>query len=1083
MEELIEKTISQFVENQFPSYYREEGPVFVQFVTEYYKWLESTSPTLTEFFCEKKFLVDVVSGSNRIVGYNTMFNEEYVSGDSIAICQGVNSNTYDVFTIDRIESNTVLFLSTDKLPTFTLSKTRHGTVVDKGNPLYYARRFTDIKDIDKTFEEFLVSFKEKYLKGIQFKTATDTRRLVKHSLDLYRSKGTERSLELLFRIAFGVGAKAYYPAKDLFKLSAGQWFKPKYLEVSLNDGLEPLVNKQIYGLTSGAKAFVQSVVRKVMNGKLVDVLYISADSGTFMTGELINTSSNLLDPKDCPTIVGSLNEVYFITTGSGNNFSVGDIVDLTSEYGKGGKGRVTSVTTTSGLVTFVLTDGGYGYTNTSQVLVSENIVTISNATANSTNMFNSFFEVFDQIIQPAANISFNTANGTFLTGSNVFTYHANNSLNGSGRILSINYSNSSVGEMRVSVLSGNMNSNVFNTSNVIASNTTAYFDMTRVANVIGFTETTTIDFGSLIGDFINDEEIYQIFSGIETANGIITSYSTSVGLVGTIRISDTYGIFRRGTRILGRSSGASANVNIVRAQAGVIDVSKPETVSVTINTAVNTTTLFVLSAGNTNNLAVNSIIYSSTNSSVVNTFIRARVANVVNTTSFTTNSDIIVANGSANLVIHVPNTFLTDTNNYVYGEQSLSNGTITVVSTGEGATVNISTTLTNTEFIDINTDFIRDYLNVNINAVSWGFPGNTSANLQSTQPIDEILSFSNVQIGRISSLIGINQGNNYNQSPLIKIYEEQIYPYEIKDEYILTIANPSGSFQNDEVVIQSAVDGRGIVVSTINATAIRVKNIKFYSNNLFIVSNNTPNTVISGTLSGSTANIVTVSLDDKSDYFGFNGVVDSAAIVASGAITSVDVTDSGFGFINNEEVTVTGNNNQATGFANLYTKGIGSGQYRERGGYLSDVKKLHDGDYWQEYSYEVRASVTLNNYSDMLKEIIHVSGTKFFGLFILDSSKQTNTAITSVLDSGLYDGFFPIHDYEQEQINYLNLNLFPMEDYNIPIDYLYDCNNPSTSSFININNIELNNTGSINIIYDCELYNESADLNDTLRRN
>jgi len=42
----IEKTISNLIERQFPSYYREEGPVFVAFVTEYYKWLETTNQAL-----------------------------------------------------------------------------------------------------------------------------------------------------------------------------------------------------------------------------------------------------------------------------------------------------------------------------------------------------------------------------------------------------------------------------------------------------------------------------------------------------------------------------------------------------------------------------------------------------------------------------------------------------------------------------------------------------------------------------------------------------------------------------------------------------------------------------------------------------------------------------------------------------------------------------------------------------------------------------------------------------------------------------------------------------------------------------
>ena len=44
--ETIEKKISNLIEKQFPAYYRENGPVLVSFIVEYYKWLESNNQTL-----------------------------------------------------------------------------------------------------------------------------------------------------------------------------------------------------------------------------------------------------------------------------------------------------------------------------------------------------------------------------------------------------------------------------------------------------------------------------------------------------------------------------------------------------------------------------------------------------------------------------------------------------------------------------------------------------------------------------------------------------------------------------------------------------------------------------------------------------------------------------------------------------------------------------------------------------------------------------------------------------------------------------------------------------------------------------
>ena len=111
---LIQKNISNFIESQFPDIYKEEGPIFVEFVKNYYEWLE-----------DKNF----------------------------------NSNSAVT---------------------------------------YHSRRILDYKDVDDTVDEFILYFKEKYLKEIQLSTVSQTRQLIKHSLDLYRSKGTERAVDLFF---------------------------------------------------------------------------------------------------------------------------------------------------------------------------------------------------------------------------------------------------------------------------------------------------------------------------------------------------------------------------------------------------------------------------------------------------------------------------------------------------------------------------------------------------------------------------------------------------------------------------------------------------------------------------------------------------------------------------------------------------------------------------------------------------------------------------------------------------------------------------------------------------------------------
>lgn len=67
--------------------------------------------------------------------------------------------------------------------------------------------------------------------------------------------------------------------------------------------------------------------------------------------------------------------------------------------------------------------------------------------------------------------------------------------------------------------------------------------------------------------------------------------------------------------------------------------------------------------------------------------------------------------------------------------------------------------------------------------------------------------------------------------------------------------------------------------------------------------------------------------------------------------------------------------------------------YIEDGSFLSDVFKLQDSDYWQDYSYEIQSSLTLDTdvvgqfseYKDIFKRLVHPVGFKLFNSFALSN--------------------------------------------------------------------------------------------------
>jgi hypothetical protein len=245
-----------------------------------------------------------------------------------------------------------------------LEQTRQYSVAEARNLLSY-------KDIDLTLDEFVTHFKDKYLRDFPFVAASDNRFIIKHVIDLYRSRGSEKSLKLLMMMLFGEDSEVYYPAQDIFKPSDSRYVIPTYIEVSREERTRGFVGKKIYGATSGASATVDGYVTKRVNGLLIDVLYLSQVSGTFLREEYVTDDGSLTD---APFVFGSLDGIEI--TNGGLNFEVGQILDVNSDTGKDGKARVDSVAAATDRVAFSILDNGYGYsldTNYTKVYTTDGV--------------------------------------------------------------------------------------------------------------------------------------------------------------------------------------------------------------------------------------------------------------------------------------------------------------------------------------------------------------------------------------------------------------------------------------------------------------------------------------------------------------------------------------------------------------------------------------------------------------------------------------------------------------------------------------------------------------------------------------
>ena len=214
----LKKKISSLVLSQLPSYVKNDlDPLsssfdhsrFASFVENYYKWLEiSYAPRLTDY---------------HNVSINTIKN------DNILTLRDESGNVYN--SLIRLKS---------------------------------------LKDIDETIVGFLKNFRNEFMNGIMYDTASDSRKNIKLIKQFYESKGNEQSYHFLFRMLYNKAVQVTYPIEETVFPSGGDYTRRKFVRTiattpTVTSNLSTLVGKFIVWETSGAKGVVSSIRENVIS--------------------------------------------------------------------------------------------------------------------------------------------------------------------------------------------------------------------------------------------------------------------------------------------------------------------------------------------------------------------------------------------------------------------------------------------------------------------------------------------------------------------------------------------------------------------------------------------------------------------------------------------------------------------------------------------------------------------------------------------------------------------------------------------------------------------------------------------------
>lgn len=851
-----------------------------------------------------------------------------------------------------------------------------------GGPIVEARELMGYRDIDSTLERFLVHFQEKYLYGIPFKTITSKRFLLKHILDVYRSKGTVQCYRLLFKLVYGEDVEIYLPGKDILRASDGIWVEPRYLELSESPVLKDYVGKTIIGITSGTTAVVENYVKENFSGKKSSILYITnvrPYGAEFIVDEPIVLKGSENTPEltaAAPHILGSLDYIEIFSGGQG--FKIGDIFKIASndletgqKISQGVEGLVKTSETAIGYgsLYFDILDGGWGYTANASTFTYRGLrdnygqgasFEIGSVISPQTITYNT--DLICDVVDVNTAINATSYGFTNNPGANIVSAIGSNlSLN------AISYSGTPLGYNNNDIIvfvndqPGGVNATV-----TMLTNTTGgslYFTVTNVGSAFVNTNPTVLITNVAYGSAYGNTNTSILSYSFNTTNGCLTFTNSVFGKISSlasIRIGNSY-VQRANTFV--RSTLAS------RTMRG--------------NVSYSSTNTRVFSVGALGTMSG----YSNTDYvTVVNPTGTNAVANV------TTNS----SGGIVSLTLtNYGENFSVPSSNIVISNSTGGN------SSGNGASFSATflpyVTGVNTAFTSIFTG--NSVIQVQANS-----------SLSSTKQLIVVKQVVNSTSMFLYGKPTLNSTSSANYRVMPTILPSQFATYES------LMVNPEGETYGENASIDANYTGGQGVVAQVKLFSsgkgyVEGEYVKAYlfgaiSNNIIILESgqgyaNNEKLIFSG---------------------GFPTVTPQGYITtdANGSIISTTLTETGAGYDIIPKLsiqTVNGSGGslavelapfnvsaEITGKVVLKGSGRGRGYWINNQGFLNSNKYIQDSYYYQDYSYEIQVARTLDKYKNILYNTFHSSGSELFGKFsiinveeglvgILEEPSQADTLV------------------------------------------------------------------------------------------
>ena len=233
-----------------------------------------------------------------------------------------------------------------------------------GKPYEIIGNLDNYFNIDKTVDDYLKYFKNQFGKDVPEAVFANANKpqVLKKLRDFYRSKGSEKSFQFLFRLLYKEEIEFYYPSTDMLRVSDGKYSSDKILRCVDNSGIDiaaGFIGKTITGETSGTTGVVELVLNEYVGPFNVSTIYLSKVVGTSSIGKFL-ALEDVTDGTNSLQIDSMV--IGYTITNPGGNYSIDDNVTITG----GGAGAVgaqflVSSLTAGSITTATIVSGGTGY--------------------------------------------------------------------------------------------------------------------------------------------------------------------------------------------------------------------------------------------------------------------------------------------------------------------------------------------------------------------------------------------------------------------------------------------------------------------------------------------------------------------------------------------------------------------------------------------------------------------------------------------------------------------------------------------------------------------------------------------------